>query len=435
MSPHRSASAPESASPLAGLRVLEFAQGVSVPWLTRHFVDHGAEVIRIETHTHPDSSRLYVPPHGPDRSIDPTGSPWLAEMSHGKRSITLNLKAEGARELALRLVAISDVVACNFRAGALDRLGLGYEQMRAVNPSIVVLNTTGYGYGGPYHGYLAWGPNIDAMAGFSPLTGYPDRPPANVRMPYADFLGALHGLYALLCALRYRRETGEGQFIDCSMLETLAVAMGSVLLDQFANGRPPARQGNQQPHLAPQGVYACQPDPPAGEPGWLAVSVSDETAWQALCRVIEAPDLAARPDLATVAGRQAAAAELDARIAAWTAQHTKQAAMEKLQAAGVAAGAVQHAIDLLDDPQLSARGFFPTVEHPRRGAMRITGLGVKLGPMDPQRAWTGRPVGEANDAVFRELLGLEAEEIAHLQDTGAIEPVGTPGAGGANPPA
>jgi crotonobetainyl-CoA:carnitine CoA-transferase CaiB-like acyl-CoA transferase len=384
-------------------------------------VDHGAEVIRVETLTHPDSSRLYVSSRSADRAIDPTGSPWLAEMHHGKRSISLNLKAPGAAAVARRLVAVCDLVACNFRAGALDRLGLGYAEMRAANPGVIVLNTTGYGYGGPYDGYLAWGPNIDAMAGFGPLTGHPDRPPSGIRMPYADYLGALHGLFGLLAALYHRARGGEGQFLDLSMLETMALAMGPALLDQFANGRAPGRQGNRQPHLALQGCYACTPDPAAGEPGWLAISVVADGEWQALCAALGAPDLAARADLRDLPGRQAAADELDGRLARWCAGRDKHAAMAALQAAGVAAGAVQHARDLRRDPQLAARGFFATVDHPTRGRMTITGTGARLGPIDPSKTWTGRPVGEANAEVFRDLLGLGQDEIAALRAAGAIE--------------
>lgn len=409
--------AASSRQALDGIRAIELTAGMAGPWIGRHLAWCGADVIKIESRTRPDVTRLYVPPRQPQMGPQEQVSPWLTDWNGGKRFVALDLRTPGGIELAKRLVAASDVVIDNFRTGALDKLGIGYEGLRRVRPDLVYLSTTGFGDTGPCRDYVTWGPNIEALSGIARQSGFPGRECTMTQFAYPDALSALHGLFAVMCALDHRERTGEGQYINLSQLETSVSVIGDVLLEMLANGREPEPRGNTAPDAAPHGCYPCR-----GEDRWCAIAVFTDEEWRALCCAIDAPDLAADAGLATLDGRRTRAGEIDRRIAAWTRARDDQEVMHALQRAGIAAGAV-HTIEdqVRHDPQIAARGFLETIPHAKLGQVTATGIPLGLTGTPGRTPHTGGAIGAHNDEVFRDVLGLDDDEIARFVASGAIE--------------
>jgi crotonobetainyl-CoA:carnitine CoA-transferase CaiB-like acyl-CoA transferase len=412
--------APARRPALAGLRVVEFTAAMAGPWIGRFLAWCGAEVIRVESKQRPDVVRLYVPPRARELGTQERLSPWFTDWNAGKRFVALDLTRPKAVELARRLVAKSDVVIENYATGVMRKLGLDYEALRGVRPDLVMLSTSGLGDSGPRAQWVTWGPNIEALSGLARLSGFPGRECTITQFAHPDVASALHGLVAVLCALDRRRRTGEGCYVTLSQLEATIASFGQVLLESLANGREPAKRGNRSPHAAPHGVYRC-----LGEDRWVAIAVEDEGAWRRLCEAAGRPDWAADPRFATLAARHAHEDALDAELASWTSGQEAYAVMDRLQAAGVAAGVVQDVRDQLErDPQLRARGHFESLPHLAKG--RVVANGVPLGLTGTPGASgpSGAAVGEHNEEVFRGLLGLDEAEYRAAVADGAIEEPG-----------
>jgi crotonobetainyl-CoA:carnitine CoA-transferase CaiB-like acyl-CoA transferase len=410
---------PSSARPagaLAGLRVVELSVAMAGPWIGRFMAWCGADVIRVESRKRPDVVRQYVPPRAPELGIQPRLSPWFTDWNAGKRFVALDLTRPRAVELARRLAATADVVVENQSTGVLAKLGLGYDALRAVRPDLVMLSTSGYGDTGPCRRYVTWGPNVEALSGLAALSALPGRAAAVTQFAYPDALAALHGLVAVLAALDHRARTGRGQYVSLAQYEATAAAIGPLLLERTANGREPPRLGNRSLRAAPQGAYRC-----AGEDRWCAITAADDADFARLCEVAGQPAWARDPRFATLAARLAHADALDAEIERWTSTVDAFALMEALQAAGVAAGVVQNAADLLRDPQLAARGFHEEIEHLARGRVVATGIPLGLTGTPGASGRSGAAVGEDNEAVLRGLLGLSGAEYAACVAEGAIE--------------
>ena len=402
---------------LSELKVVEFTQGMAGPWIGRMLAWCGAEVLRIETREAPGVVRLYIPPWDRENGVQPTMSPWLTDWDAGKKFISLNLKRSGGVELAKRLVGWSDVVVENHRHGAMDKLGLGWDAMTEANPSLIAIHSSGFGDGGLHPDYVTWGPNVEAMSGMAAASGFPDRDGAMTQYAYPDSLSALHGLFAVLCALDHRERTGESQRITLAQVETTAAMLGPLMMQQLADGEASDKLGNRSLHRVPQGCYPC-----AGEDRWCVVSVGSLGEWESLCRVIERPDWSADTSLASTAGRLERSDEIDEAISVWTRSQAPHEAAEILQAAGLAAGAVQNTEDQYTlDPHLAARDYFESIPHLTRGEVVAPGipLGLTATPGQTQRA--GADIGEDNAYVFRKLLALSEEEYAEHVATGAIE--------------
>lgn len=404
---------------LAGLRVLELTVAMAGPWIGRFMAACGAEVIRVESRGYPDVVRLYVPPRDPARGTDPQGSPWFTDWNAGKRFVALDLTKPEAVALCRRLAACSDVVIENNTAGVVDKLGLGWDTLRAEKPDLVMLGTSGYGNRGPHRGYVTWGPNIEALSGLGTLSGFPERPCTITQYAYPDVLSALHGLVAVLAALAHRDRTGEGQYIDVAQLEATIAAIGDVMLDVAPNGAAPARAGNRSPAAAPHGCYPCR-----GDDRWCAIAVADDAAWDCFRAAIGRPAWCDEPRFADRAGRVANVEALDAHVAAWTREREAEEVMRTLQAAGVAAGVVRTIAELAEDAHLAARGFFETVEHVTRGAVVATGVPLGLTETPPRTGLAGQAIGHDHAYVFAEVLGLDAATVAALTAAGAIERAG-----------
>lgn len=405
------------AGALSGLRIVEFGTGLAAPWIGRILAWAGAEVIKVESHAHPDVPRLFVPPREPELGTQPQCSPWFTDWSAGKRFVALDLRNESGAELARQLVDRSDAVIANYSTGVLEKLGLGYKTLSARNAGLVMLESNGYGESGPNSHYVTWGPNIEALSGLCSLSGFPDRECSISHFAYPDPLSALHGLFALLAGLIYRNRTKQGQVIHLSQFETTVAAIGSLILEFAATGKEPARLGNREFDRAPYGCFPC-----LGDDRWCVICVEDEVDWNRLRDVMGQPDWASEERFATAASRVANVDDLEARIGDWTIGRRDYDVMAVCQRAGIAAGVVQNAEDLLTlDPQLAHRGFFEEIPHFVKGSVVASGIPLGLTSTPGHTSHAGSAVGHDNQYVCREILDLSEPEIAHFEELGAIE--------------
>jgi len=414
--PTASPEAPSLRGALAGVRVLELTVAMAGPWIGRFMAACGAEVIRVESREFPDVVRLYVPPRAPEHGTDSQGSPWFTDWNAGKRFVALDLTQPDAVALCRRLAALSDVVIENNSAGVVDKLGLGWADLRRVKPDLVMLGTSGYGDEGPHRGYVTWGPNIEALSGLATLSGFAHRACTITQYAYPDVLSALHGLVAVLAALAHRDRSGEGQYVNVAQLEATIAAVGDVMLDALVHAYVPARAGNRSPAGAPHGCYRCR-----GEDRYCAIAIESDEAWGRFCAVIDRPEWRDDGRFCDGASRVAHAAALDALVEAWTVTQDAESVMARLQAVGVPAGVVQHVADLADDPQLMARGYFETIPHATRGSVVACGVPLGLTATPVRTGTAGQAIGSDHAYVFGTVLGMSAAEIARAVASGVIQ--------------
>jgi crotonobetainyl-CoA:carnitine CoA-transferase CaiB-like acyl-CoA transferase len=269
---------------------------------------------------------------------------------------------------------------------------------------------------------VTWGPNIETLSGLSTLSGFPERECTMTQYAYPDALSALHGLFAVMCALDHRAKTGRGQYINLSQFEATVGVIGHVMMEYLANGREPPKLGNRSLSAAPHGCYRCR-----GEDRWCAIAVSTDAEWERFCGVLGRPDWVGDPRFATRLSRLENAAQLDAPIQEWTSARTAYEVMSALQEAGIAAGVVQNTEDQARrDRQLEARGFFEQIEHLAKGRVVATGIPLGLTGTPGSSGRTGAAVGQDNDYVFGDLLGMTPQEIRTCVEAGAIEPASGP---------
>ncbi len=415
-SPPPSTAEPDAPA-LDGIRVVEFTAGMAGPWIGRFMAYHGADVIKVESNERPDVTRQYIAPEMRQAGAQTQLSPWLTDWNAGKRCVALDLTKHEGVELALRLVAQADVVIENYATGVMDKLGLSDEKLRQANPDAILFSTTGFGDSGPCKDYVTWGPNIEAVSGLSRLTGFPGRDCTMTQYAYPDSLSALHGLVAVLACLDRRRRTGEGETVNLSQLEASIAVVGELVMETLATGRAPAKLGNGSLQAAPHGCYRC-----LGEDRWCAIAVFDDTEWRSLCEVMGRPDLAADSSLVTLSGRQAAAETLTIEIEKWTAALDPYEVMQRLQAAGVAAGVVQTAADKFEhDEHLRERGFFETIAHEVKGDVIADGIPTGLTVNPGETMFAGRAIGADNRNVLIGVVGLSEEEYTRYVALGAVE--------------
>jgi len=398
-------------APLDGIRIADFSWVGAGPFLTKPLADHGAEVIKVESRVRTDVIRSMPPFRDGVPGVDRSG--YFADRNSSKRSICLDLRDPEARDLALRLIAVSDVVVDNFTPGTMDRLGLGYAAARAVRPDVIYLEMPMMGGSGPYRDFRGYGLSIAAASGLFALSGYPDGEPVGTGTNYPDHVpNPLHGAIAVLAALLRRRRTGEGCYIELAQLESTANVIGPALIAAAA-GQPVERAGNDDPVAAPHGVYPC-----AGDDRWCAIAVTTDAEWRALARVLGLPEA---DELATAAGRRAARRELDRLVGTATRDWKAADLADALAAAGVPASAVQDAADLLErDPQLAARRHFVRLDHPVMGESVYSGIPYRLS-RTPGRLRSPAPLlGADTHDVCTRLLGLDETHHRRLTETGAI---------------
>lgn len=405
--------APADVLPLRGLRIVDLTMGWAGPLASRTAADFGAEVIKVESITIPDWWRgaNFTDEFYRERLYEKNSNFNL--MNRHKRGITLDLTQPQGRQLLLQLVAGADALIENYSAEVLPKLGLTFDVLQAVNPRLVMVSMPAFGLGNAWSHTRAYGGTLEQASGLPLYTGHAAGPPAMTSYAYGDPVGGFNAGAALLLALWAQRRSGQGRHLNLSQVEAMLTMTAPWLLEQQISGSVGPRQGNRHPLWAPHGIYRC-----AGDDAWLTLSVRDDNQWQRLCAVLGRADLAADPELATVAGRRARHDELDAAISPWTGQRGADAAMAALQAAGVPAGVVRSMADLLQDPHLHQRGFWQRATRAHAGRYTATAPWFRLGPDALPTRSLAPTLGEHNHAVLGGMLGLDAAQIQALQDAG-----------------
>ncbi len=401
--------------PLHGIRVVDLSMGWAGPLATRHLADLGADVIKVEACQYPDWWRGVDDRPIVMEQVLYEKSPYFLVMNRNKRGITLDLTTEDGVRLVKRLIAKADVVIENYSAGVLSKLGLDYERVRRVNEEVIMVSMPAFAADGPWRECRAYGSTLEQAAGLPSVCGMPDGPPAMNLIAYGDPISGLNATAALLIALFHRRRTGQGQRIDLSQVECMLPMVAPWIIEQSARGKISPRLGTRHPAYVPHGCFRCQ-----GDDAWVLVAVTGDPQWRALCHVIGREDLSLDPALATTEGRRQREEELEAAIAAWTISRSADQAMRQLQGPGVAAATVRPPYDLLTDPHLLERRFWTWIDRPFVGSHPQPA---------PAYRWDGksfpakRPaptLGQHNEEVLRELLGLSTTEIASLSQAGVI---------------
>jgi crotonobetainyl-CoA:carnitine CoA-transferase CaiB-like acyl-CoA transferase len=420
--------------PLTGIRVLDFTVVWAGPYATMMLADYGAEVIRVESLQHFPSTTRGLMPRPPEAMLanashllggypdwDPGERPWNRHPMfnvHGrnKLSMTVDLTRPEGYDIVRQLITKSDVIVENNSVDVMAKLGLDYDTVRAIKEDIIYLAMPGFGGTGPYRSFQGFGSNVEALCGFTAVRGYADTPPSETTSVfYMDGASGAGGAFAVLCALHYRKRTGTGQLIDFSQAENMLPHLGEYFMDAAMNGRDLPPMSNRHPRMAPHNCYPCQ-----GEDRWVVIAVAHDDEWRRLCQAMGQPTWATATHLATLDGRLAHQDELDHHIAAWTRTREARAVMEHLQAHGVAAGMVFSESDAYDDPHLNARGFFETVTQADCGTHRYPGMQWKMS-VTPGRIRSGAcRLGEHNDYVYRDVLGMSEAEIERLRQAGHI---------------
>ena len=387
---------------LEGVRVVEFGVAAVVPEMCGVLSELGADVIKIESLANLDVLRMGS---GKIDLIDKNFT--FNDECRGRRSVALDLDTERARELALALCVSADVVAENQRGGALERRGLGYEAVSALNPRVIYASSQGYGRGGPFGAMPAYGPLNSGFSGVHMLWNHPDAPyPCGTSMNHPDHIAGRLLAVGVLGALAEREVSGEGQHLEMAQTEASAYFMGEKYLQAARDGADPVPLGNRHPHAAPHGVY-----PAAGQDQWVAVAVMDDDAWRALCTAV---GWDADPSLDHATDRVAAREKLDAQLAEWTQSRSKEAAAEHLQAHGVSAMPVMGPYDHHADPHMLERGAIVTLHHAEVGGERHIGNPLRFSRLPQRRAEAAPLMGADTEAVLTSVLGLDAGEVAQL---------------------
>ena len=411
-----------TAKALAQLRICDFTGQLAGAGATKWLAAFGAEVIRIEDPVKQgtwDILRMMPPFVDERRGIDFGGG--FNNHNVEKLGITLNLRTEKGRELLYEIVKRSDVVAENFAAGVLAKMGLSYERMQELRPDIIYVSNCGFGHAGPYASFKTWGPIVQAVSGLTFTSGLPDREPAGWGYSFMDHTGAYYMAIAILLALLHRQRTGEGQWVDLSCTDAGLTLHGPALLDWTVNGRPLRRAGSphsnrsEHPAQVPHGIY-----PAAGDDEWVAIACRSDAEWAALAGVV-GEAWAREPRLAALAGRCKAEDELDANLAAWTRARAKTATASALEGAGVPAAPVAKPPERVDrDPATAGFGLWPTVRHSKMGDVRVDGLPVHFSKTDWELRRGGPCLGEHTEEVLGRLLGLSPDDVAKLRAEGVV---------------
>jgi len=391
---------------LAGVRILDFTRVVAGPQSTMLLAYMGAEVIKVESRVYLDTLRTEVTSSG--IGTEKTAVGMFNSMNANKLGITLNLSGPKGVELAKRLVKISDVVVDNFRAGVMDKLGLGYPALKEIKPDIIVITASSHGATGPESRYSGFAVTMGPLSGLSYVTGYPGGPPTILRNSVDSRCGNA-AAFAILVALNYRHDTGKGQFIDLSAREALSCSMGDIIMDYTMNGRVQSRNGNRDDIMAPHNCYRCN-----GEDKWISIAVSNDEEWEALCQALGNPEWTSEERFSNQLSRWQNQEELDSLIDEWTITHTHYEVMEILQRAGVAAVPSFSNKDLFNDPHCQERECLAPVQHPEKGELYVLAPPWKLSATPGRVTGPSPMLGEHNEYVFGELLGMSQDEIAKL---------------------
>jgi len=402
-----------TAKALDGVKVVAFEHALAGPMTTSILGSYGATVVRIETATRLDWHRQSGPFIG-NLSV-PNRSACYLFVNSSKHAVTLNLKKPEGMAIVRRILQWADVVVENFAGGVMDKMGLGYEDLKKLNPGIIMLGAAIFGQTGPYATVKGHGGPLTALTGFPHITGFPDQLPQFPGFVLTDFTAPRASVLAIVAALDYRRRTGQGQYLDASQFESAIHIISPILLQYNANGTESERQGNRNGYSAPHGLYKCK------DGKWCAITVLNDAEWDKFAAAIGSPAWTSDKKFATNCDRVSAQDELDKLVEAWTANFTANEVMEKLQGAGVAAGVVQSGADMENDPQFKARHFYQTMEHPEDiGNFSYSGQPAQMSET-PYELTRAPMLGEDNEMVYTKLINMNDEEFVDAMVNGVFE--------------
>lgn len=397
-----------------GVKVADFTWAGAGPITTGYLAHHGAIVVKVESSTRPDNTRTHPPQKdgkwGINRSLL-----FVAENAN-KFSLTINLNHPRGIDVAKKLVAWADIFAESFLPGTVERWGLSYEELKSINPSIIMFRSSGQGQTGPHARVPSLGITLQSLSGFAYLTGWPDRDPVQPWGAYTDFIAPPLGAAMLIAALDYCAKTGQGQYLDLSQYETGIHFLAPAFLDYFANGQCANRMGNSCLYAVPHGAYRCM-----GDDRWCAIAVFNDKEWRAFCKVVGDPRLTEDLRFATILGRKKNEVELDRLVEEWTINFTAEQVMTLMQECGISAGVVENAEDLVQDPQLRDRSLWWQLDHQEMGRVPHRGPAFKLSKTPCELNMPAPCLGEHTEYVCREFLGISDEEFIDLVNAGALE--------------
>ena len=399
---------PVSPGPLSDVRVLEAGQLLAGPFCGQLLADFGAEVVKLEEPTRGDPMREWgqEKPHGL--------SLWWPVVARGKKSATCNLRTPEGQDLVRQLVAEADVLVENFRPGTLERWGLGYDELAKINPGLVMVRVTGYGQTGPYSARAGYGSIGEAMGGLRYVNGSPDAPPSRVGVSLGDSLGGTFAAYGALVALHARQRTGRGQVVDSAIYEAVLAMMESLIPEYAIGGYTRERTGSILPKIAPSNVY------PTADGEMVLIAANQDTVFRRLAAVMDQPELGSDDRYATHTGRGHHQEELDELVAAWTSTVKADDLLAMLEDGGVPAGRTFKAKDMLEDPHFRERDDIVELPHPVFGDFPMHGVFPRLSGTPGSVRWVGPELGQHNDEIYGELLGLDSAARDSLKSKGVI---------------
>jgi formyl-CoA transferase len=399
---------------LDGVHVVDLTRALAGPFCTMMLGDLGADVVKVERPERGDESRGWGPPFvGEPYGPYPGESAYFIGANRNKRSITVNLKSPEGQRIVRDLAERSDAFVENFRTGALDELGLGYDHLKTVNPRLVYCSISGYGRTGPHAKRPGYDFVVQAEGGMMGITGPEDGPPYRVGVPIVDITAGMFAATAILAAMRARDITGQGQLVDVSLLDTQAALLTNVASNYLVGGEPPRRLGNAHPNIAPYEAFRARDR-------WFGLAAANQGQWLTLCRVLDRPDLAADPRFASnglrVENRAALAPELDEAFSKRDADEW----LEVLHEAGLPCGPINTVSEVFAHPQAEARGMVLEVDHPSVGTVRVPGFPYKLSGTPAAVHRPSPRLGEHTDEVLSEFLGYAPDRIGELYRQGVL---------------
>lgn len=391
---------------LEGVKVLDLTRVLAGPFATMMLADMGAEVIKIEVPKIGDDSRQFGPFLNGESS-------YYMNLNRNKKGITLNLKGRG-KEIFLEMVKKADIVVENYRPGTMEKLGLGYEELKKINPRIVYGAVSGFGHYGPYKDRAGYDIIGQAMSGLMSTTGWPGGEPTRTGTAMSDILAGLSVAIGLLAALRHRDVTGYGQKVDVSLVDSTVASMEIINQIYLVEGRLPQRIGNRYESTYPYDSFKAKD-------GSLVIGAANDKLWQTLCAIMGQPDLGEEAEFDTNWKRVQRHEEVKILVEAWTVTKPVKEIVDALLAAGIPAAPINNIEQVVSDPHIAgAREMFVEVEHPKAGKMKITGSHIKLSETKPCIKAPAPLLGQHNDEVYKDFLGLSADEIAAMKQEGLL---------------
>lgn len=400
--------------PLENIRVLDITRALAGPYCTMMLGDLGADVIKVERPGLGDESRGWGPPFiGEPYGPYPGESAYFISTNRNKLSITVNLKSTEGQDIIRRLVGISDVMVENFVTGVLDKLGLGYEDLHALNPGLVYCSISGYGRTGPFAGRPGYDAILQAEGGMMSITGPVEGPPYRVGIPIVDITTGMFSTTAILAALRARDITGEGQLVDMSLLDAHVALLSNVASNYLIGKTAPGRYGNAHPNLTPYEAFRARDR-------WFVLGAANDRQWDLLCQVIGHPELEDDPRFATNSDRLANRDALKDILSEVLITRDADGWLAELKEAGLPCGLINTIPDVFETPQAQARNLVLDIEHPTTGSLRLTGFPYKLSQTPAEVHHPPPLLGEHTAEVLVELLGYSSDDVSILRDRGAI---------------